>query len=163
MQRFNQALRRPPHGDRALDLAISLESLLVDGLGENTYKMGLRAAFLLGGSMEQRLEVRAVVGALYTLRSALIHDGILPSKVKVAAAGKRPAKDVVKDATEICARVLRSILDVGTIPNWYEYELADTGRPITQPERAEPVAALETPPSTDADNTDASGGRRSVS
>jgi len=79
LRRFNQALRRPPHGDRALDLAISLESLLVDGAGENTYKMGLRAALLLGGPIERRREVRAVVGALYTLRSALIHDGVLPS------------------------------------------------------------------------------------
>ena len=129
LRRFNQALRRPPHGDRAVDLAISLESLLVDGGSENTYKMGLRAALLLGGKMERRREVRAVVGALYTLRSALVHDGVLPSEVKVVGAGKRPAPDVVKDATEICARVLRSILEAGSIPSWYEYELADTGRP----------------------------------
>jgi Apea-like HEPN len=128
LRRFNQALRRPPHGDRALDLAISLESLLVDGAGENTYKIGLRAALVLGGSMERRREVRAVVGALYALRSALIHDGILPSEVKVVAGGKRPAHDIVEDATEICALVLRSILYAGSIPSWYEYELGDTGR-----------------------------------
>lgn len=129
LRRFNQALRRPSHGDRALDLAIALESLLVDGAGENTYKMGLRAALLLGGAIKQRREVRAVVSALYVLRSALIHDGVLPSEVKVVNVGKRPAPDVVNDATEICARVLRSILEAGSIPNWYEYELADTGRP----------------------------------
>ena len=38
-----------------------------------------------------------------------------------------------------------------------------SGRPIAQPERTEPDAALEPPPSTDADNTDALGERPSVS
>jgi Apea-like HEPN len=129
LRRFNHALRRPPHGDRALDLAIALESMLVDGGTENTYKIGLRAALLLGGTIEQRRETRAVISALYALRSALVHDGVLPSEVKVVGVGKRPSPSVVNDATQICARIFQSILSAGAIPEWYEYELADTGRP----------------------------------
>ena len=129
LRRFNQALRRPSHGDRALDLAISLESLLVDDAGENTYKMGLRAALLLCGPMERRREVRAIVLELYKLRSGLVHDGVLPRRAKVGTAGERPDPDVVTKATDVCARVLRSIVLAGSIPSWFEYELADTGRP----------------------------------
>jgi Apea-like HEPN len=127
--RFNQALRRPPHGDRAIDLAISLESLLVDGAGEITYKLGLRAGLLLGGSMERRQKVRAVVSALYTIRSALIHDGVLPKDVKVKGVGKQLARDVVEQATEICGQILRKVVLAGFIPNWYKFEL---GEPSSQ-------------------------------
>ena len=127
--RFNQALRRSPHEDRALDLAIALESLLVDNAGENTYKFGLRAALLLGGSLAQRKHTRAVIGALYALRSTLVHDGVLPQAVKVAGTGKRPSAEVVKDATVLAGRLLERIVSMGYIPDWYEYELQPDSTP----------------------------------
>ncbi len=123
LSRLNQAVRRPPHGDRALDLSIALETLLVDGGGENTYKVGLRAALLVDAPLERRRQVRATIGALYTLRSALVHNGVLPAKVKVARGGNRLSSEVVKEATAICAMVLRAILDGGSVPDWYDYEL----------------------------------------
>lgn len=129
LSRLNQAVRRPPHGDRALDLSIALETLLVDGGGENTYKVGLRAALLVDAPLERRREVRATIGALYTLRSALVHDGVLPAEVKVARGGKRPSPEVVKEATAICAMVLRAILDAGSVPDWYDYELTGGRHP----------------------------------
>lgn len=123
LRRFNQAMRRPAHGDRALDLAIALETLLVDGSGENTYKISLHAALLLGGSLEDRYATRAVVSALYALRSRLVHDGILPKTVGVKGTGKRPAADVVKDATSVATRIFSAILDLGRVPDWYAIEL----------------------------------------
>lgn len=129
LKRFNQAMQRPPHGDRALDLAIALESVLGDSPGENTYKVALRAALLLGGSMERRLKVRALSTALYELRSALAHDGVLRDKVRVPGVGKQPTREVVADATVIVAQVLGAVIQRGSIPKWQEYELMDTGRP----------------------------------
>jgi len=127
--RFNQALRRSPHEDRALDLAIALESLLVDNAGENTYRLGLRAALLLGGSLAQRKHTRAVIGALYALRSKLVHDGVLPQAVKVTGTGKRPSAEVVKDATVLAGRLLERIVSRGYIPDWDEYELQPDSTP----------------------------------
>jgi hypothetical protein len=129
LSRFNQAVRRPAHGDRALDLAIALESLLVDNAGENTYKFGLRAALLLGGSLAQRRHTRAIIGALYALRSTLVHDGVLQQTVKVTGTGKRPSAEVVEEATVLAGRLLERIISMGCIPDWYECELQPESAP----------------------------------
>ena len=123
LERLNQALRRRPSGDKALDLSIALEILLVDGSGENTHKVGLRAALLLDVLLEERLQARSIIGGLYILRSALVHDGILPPDVKLVRFGKRPSGQVIEDATVICGKVIRSILFRGEIPDWYYFEL----------------------------------------
>jgi hypothetical protein len=124
LSRFNQAVRRTAHGDRAIDLAIALESLLVDGAGENTYKVGLRAALLLPVPLEERKRVRALISALYAARSSLMHDGRLPSQVKVAGSGKRQSAEVIEEATTVCASILRAILEAGPVQDWYSFELA---------------------------------------
>jgi hypothetical protein len=126
LQRLNQGLNRPPHGDRALDIAIAIESLLVEGIGENTYKMGLRSALLLGGSIEERRRIRSIITALYSLRSSLIHCGILPKEVNTIL-GKNKSASIVIDATNICAKIIQKIIQLGSIPNWYDYELLSEG------------------------------------
>jgi hypothetical protein len=124
LRRLNQAIRRPPHGDRALDLAISLESLLGDrSPGETTYKLALRAALVLDVPLERRREVRGIVDALYDLRSRLAHDGYLPPEKKVKAGEKQLAPMVIDTATTITTEVLRAILHLGSIPDWFEFEL----------------------------------------
>lgn len=127
--RFNQALRRPSHGDRALELAISLESLLVDNAGENTFKFALRAALLLGGTLEERAATRSLVSALYSLRSTLVHDGVLPQSIKVSGEGKRPSIKVVDEVTNTAGLVLERIIELGQIPDWYSLELGEQLQP----------------------------------
>ena len=122
LRRLNQALRRPPHGDRALDLAIALESLLVENAGENTYKLGLRAALLVGDSLEDKRRIRALITALYGLRSTLVHRGELPKTIKVAGV-RRPAPEVVEDATAVAAQVLTRIVEMKKLPDWHALEL----------------------------------------
>jgi hypothetical protein len=126
LRRLNQALRRPAHGDRALDLAIALESLLVENAGENTYKLALRAALLLGDTLEDRKRIRALVTALYGLRSTLVHRGELPRTVKVAGV-KRPAPEVVTDATAAAAQILSRIVEMQILPDWHSLELGSPG------------------------------------
>lgn len=123
LERLNQALRRRPNGDKALDLSIALEILLVDGSGENTYKVGLRAALLLDAPLEEKIYARSITGGLYTLRSALVHDGVLPPDVKLVRFGKKPSYQVIADAAAVCSKVIRSILFRGEIPDWYSLEL----------------------------------------
>lgn len=126
LRRFNQAMRRPPHGDRALDLAISLESILSDAPGDNTFKVSLRAGLLTNGSTNEKVKVRSLIRALYGIRSALAHDGVIPRDIKVTGSGKRSASDVVSESTEVCAALLKTILHRGTIPDWYKFELGST-------------------------------------
>ncbi|MBI1785492.1 hypothetical protein HYR69_10145 [Candidatus Sumerlaeota bacterium] len=124
LTRLNQAVRRPLHGDRVLDLAIALESLLVGDGGGLSFKFALRGALLTAPSIEDRRTVRATLRAFYELRSELIHKGTLGSEVKVKGIGKVPSAKVVTDTTSICAQVIRKILELKSVPNWDEYELA---------------------------------------
>lgn len=75
LERLNQGLRRFRPGDQAMEVSIALETLLADGGTENTYKIGLRTALLLGGDTVTKQQNRAIVGAAYVMRSALVHSG----------------------------------------------------------------------------------------
>jgi hypothetical protein len=106
-------------------VSIALESLLADGGTENTYKVGLRSALLLGGELAERLDIRTVVSGTYALRSALVHEGEAGDTIRLKRRGKEKSKEVVNEAILICARVIRRILELGGIPDWYEFELSN--------------------------------------
>ncbi len=120
--RLNQALRRRPSGDKAIDLCIALEAILVDGVGENTYKVGLRAALLLPCAAADRILSRGLIGALYTVRSAVLHSGLVPKQVKVVSQGKKTLEEIMSHSTNVCADVVRSLITRGTFPDWYTLE-----------------------------------------
>src|SRR5579872_6976298 len=80
---FNRAMTRLDTGAKALDLAIALEALITDGEGEHTFKTALRAALLTEGSAPQRIRARALVSAVYRIRSAVVHNGVAPPRISV--------------------------------------------------------------------------------
>lgn len=123
LTRFNRAMRWHDSGDKALDLAIALEALLTDDAGENTFKTALRAGLLMEGSTSERTRARAIVSAVYSVRSAVVHDGVTPIHVKVSGSGKEPTEAVVKEATTMAAGVLRRIARDGQIPDWRQFDL----------------------------------------
>ena len=119
LDRLNLAIRRQSVGDRALDVCIALEAMLSDGQGENTYKVALRTALLTGLGVE----ARRAVGATYSLRSALVHDGVAPPTTKVPGKGRIPSEEVTTEAIRVCAQVIVAILQRRGLPDWYEFEL----------------------------------------
>lgn len=124
LERLNAAIRRRTIGDKALELAISFESLLTDGGGENTFKVGLRAAHLYDGNLESKRRVRSIVEALYSVRSAVVHDGHAPSEVKVRGVGRLSTTTVISEALQAQAAIVRKLLLHGDLPNW---QLIDLG------------------------------------
>ena len=123
LDRLNQAVRRRPSGDKAIDLCIAFEVLVVDGPGENTHKVGLRAALAIGGSRAERVVHRAIVGALYTIRSAVAHSGSLPSDVRVHGRGKVKSAKVIEEAEVVLAQLIRALMQRRIPPQWYELEV----------------------------------------
>jgi hypothetical protein len=123
LSRLNQALCEAPHGDRALDLAIALESLLVAGSNEITYRLALRSALLVADGHDARKRMRAVVTALYEVRSGLIHNGAMPLQVKVKPGGKVNSTKLVEEATLACRDILRTVLFRGELPDWDVLEI----------------------------------------
>lgn len=110
-----------------MEISIALETLLADGGTENTYKIGLRAALLLGGDVAIRQKNRAIVGGAYVMCSALVHSGAVPHEIKVPRLGKMPADEIAKRAAAICGEVILRIIERGHTPEWFDFELQPHG------------------------------------
>jgi hypothetical protein len=122
LDRLNLARRRQSHGDQAIDSGICLESLLGDDSPQElTYKLRLRAALLLGKSIEERQKIREDVGRLYDLRSKVVHG-----RVRVAKHASRD-KQVASRGLEICTQAVRAIVQRNAAPDFPMWEL--TGGP----------------------------------
>ena len=123
LERLSFSLRRRSSGDAALELSISLETLFAEDYGENTYKIGLRVALLIGVDFDQRKRIRSVISALYKQRSQLVHGG--ESKNRVTPKGFEPieSKELINEASGYVARSIETIIKLGSIPDWNEFEL----------------------------------------
>ncbi|MBI2266132.1 MAG: hypothetical protein HYU64_13320 [Armatimonadetes bacterium] len=124
MQRLGQArLRRGP-ADTALEVAIALEALLVDSPGEHTFKIGLRAALLVSNDLEQRRRSRAIIEAMYKIRSSLMHSGQSSDTCKVRGYGDLKTTEIVSEAMGITASVIQRVIGFGTTLDWGAIELS---------------------------------------
>jgi hypothetical protein len=123
LERLNQAMRRRQPGDKAVELSIAFEALLAQGPGENTYKVGLRAALVAGGDGNRRVYNRAIVAAVYSLRSAVVHQGVAPASVKVRGKGKVASSEVVAEGASVAATVTRRVIAWAKVPGWHHFEL----------------------------------------
>ncbi len=77
LQRLDYIIERggsPRVEDKILDATIGLESLFLVGIKEElSYRLSLRAAYLLGSTGDERRRFFKAVRKLYDLRSAIIH------------------------------------------------------------------------------------------
>ena len=118
LDRLNLARRRRSAGDQAIDGGICLEALLGDDSPQElTYKLRLRAALLLGMTLAERREIRRAVGALYDLRSKVVHGR-----------PRRP-EDIESDARhaarglDICTQAVRAMVRRNVHPDFAMWEL----------------------------------------
>jgi hypothetical protein len=123
LRRLNFAMRRADVGDRAVELAIALESVLVGGRGENTFKVSLRASLIIPADRARRIAARAIVSAIYDVRSAVVHSGEAANKVRVRGRGEVSTATVVNEGLVITADVLRQLIGRGAIPVWEDLEV----------------------------------------
>jgi len=123
MQRLAQACLRREPADRALELAIALEALLVDAAGEHTFKIGLRVALLTPGDRDERKKARAIIEAMYKIRSSLMHSGQTNDTCKVRGHGEMRTAGIVSTALEITASVIQRVVAFGAPPDWSSLEV----------------------------------------
>jgi hypothetical protein len=107
--------------DRALDLGMAAEIVLMHDLGtsntEITYKIGSRAAWLLGEGAAERTKIFDEMKHLYKARSDAVHSGVLPPKSKVD----------LDLADQLVVRVVQAILQRGSFPDWTSLTLGGEG------------------------------------
>ncbi|MEH3092329.1 MAG: HEPN domain-containing protein [Agrobacterium cavarae] len=110
--RLNSARRRVTAGDSAIDLATALEALLAtsDERSEITYRLKLRAAIMLGDSLEERENIFRRIGELYKLRSNVVHGSLSTHSDATDTA-------TVNWATDACSRLLTKVVRAGRMPD----------------------------------------------
>lgn len=115
IDRLNLGRRRQSPGNKAIEGAICLESLLGDADSQElTYKLKLRTALLLETTLEKRRQIKSAVGAFYSLRSKTVHGRLKEDPAHIACAA---------EGLDICSRVLRKIVDLNEKPKPADWEL----------------------------------------
>ena len=115
LERLAQSLRRRGNGDKAIELAIAFEALLVNDRGDNRYKVAVHSGMLTTGPMAIKLDARRVAKKLYDLRSEVVHGG----RVKNEAV----AMGTISEATALLTQLIQIIAKRGEIPDWESFEL----------------------------------------
>lgn len=121
IQRLNQARRRQDSTDKAIDLGIAFEALL---LGDRCHKeqiaftFRLRGAWFLGRCAEERLRLVEVFSKIYDRRSIAVHTGKLDSKVKLPHRGNVETQVFLEEADDLCVRAILKIIEDKGFPNW---------------------------------------------
>jgi Apea-like HEPN len=151
IDRFDRALRRHDPGDAAVEMSTALESVLGDGSGELVWKVSLRASIIAGGSTEHRKRVRAIVYALYALRSTVVHTGMSPTSSKVKGGPPMTAGELTNEGFNVVSEILRAALKLDTMPDWFEAEIT------TSSDHGASKAAPENRNNAEASNQDEAG------
>ncbi len=119
LQRLNQARRRSNLVDKAIDLSIAFESLLLSSKvdTELSFTFRLRGAWLLAEESEQRSDILEILKKFYKLRSRAVHSGKLSDTINVKDKRLSPGQ-FLKKVDELCAKAIKSIICEGDFPNW---------------------------------------------
>jgi hypothetical protein len=119
MRRFTLSQCRYEMIDRVLDLALSFE-VPFSNKGDNApigWKVGLRAAQLIGGTLEARQESRRKINELYKLRNKGAHGSSLKEWTR------KQNETILQEATDIYRVLVRSFLRHRRKPDWEALEL----------------------------------------
>lgn len=112
--RLENSFYRKNEGDKIIDIVIGLESLLSDGKsGDITYKLSLRAAYLLQFSSlgESKLDIFNNMKAIYSYRSAIVHGQNQKNLakrryIKNTEGNKKLVLEVAENYLKECIKVL---------------------------------------------------------
>ncbi|EEX92072.1 hypothetical protein VIOR3934_02717 [Vibrio orientalis CIP 102891 = ATCC 33934] len=126
IERVNQARRRNNLADKAIDLGVACEALLLNDKSHKeqiSFTLRLRAALFLGSSFEERQELLNFFSSFYSCRSQAAHTGKLDTKIKVSFRGKVEANKLLEEGDEYCIRAIIKIIELGKFPDWNELML----------------------------------------
>jgi hypothetical protein len=114
LDRLGRAGREGDIADRAIDLGIALESLLLHDIsgdyGELSFRLSLRGAWLIGADHTERLEIQTSLKKLYDLRSRAVHRGFVEREEKT--------QNTISAATANCRRLVHKLIDLKCDVDW---------------------------------------------
>lgn len=123
LNRLASAKRSPDPITKVVDLGIALEMSMTHGgnssNSELAYKVSLRAAKLVGGTLSSQIESFKTAQAVYASRSSAVHEGVIKHNKK----SKIFDPAVFEVHSEFVRTVLYALAKRGQYPNWLELEL----------------------------------------
>lgn len=117
LHRLNEAVRHRNIVDRALDLGIALEALLLSKPGSKeqlSLQFRLRGAWLLGVDGVHRTSLLKQFGKLYDYRSAAAHSGAIRPKNTT----QEDVATVLLGGLQLCSSAIKLIIARGGYPDW---------------------------------------------
>ena len=119
LERLNQAQRRHRIGDRAVELSIAFETLLLRRRSSDKVEnITKRLENFLDGTGAVRKKNSAVVNATYDIRSDLVHAGQDAVGHRWIDGHRVSVLDIVEHATAMCAELIRTVMRRGSLPRW---------------------------------------------
>lgn len=119
MRTLEQARRRISDVERALDYGLCAEILLMSGSKDNSeisFKIATRAAWLLGQTAAERVQIFQDARALYKDRSTSAHTGSLGIPKSMDESMKR--LEAFRSSDRLCARLILKLAQDGLPHNW---------------------------------------------
>ncbi|PRX27792.1 hypothetical protein B0G75_11313 [Paraburkholderia sp. BL18I3N2] len=117
LHRLNEAVKHQDSVDRALDLGIALESLLLahqPSKEQLSLQFRLRGAWLLGRNGQHRAELFDTFNKLYSYRSFAAHSGaVAPTKTSA-----EEVKKTLASGLRLCGQAICKIVEEGGFPEW---------------------------------------------
>jgi hypothetical protein len=129
--RLNRAIRQTSNVDKAIDLGIALEALLVRDTLPNdpiSFKLRLRGALLSGDDPAERYKADRLLNVLYDARSKAVHTGHVANDHKLMGETLH-AGEVLRQGTSLCANLLLAVMRRGSVPQ--DWVMALYGGPLT--------------------------------
>ena len=122
LYRFAQAKGRLNEGDKALDLGIALEMLLLNTDHKNkelpsqlSLQFRLRGCWLIAESYEERSELYQKLGKIYGLRSQIAHNG---NSHELARMEHSKKQEMLTDHIVIAERIFQKLILDGFPTDW---------------------------------------------
>lgn len=120
LQRLNRSVRHESAIDKALDLGVALEALLLPTQSERmqlSLQLRLRGAWLLGDTIDERRKVYKQLRLIYDARSGAAHAGKIDAKRE---SDIKLIQQAIDEGPSICARAIQAVIRGGGFPEWQD-------------------------------------------
>jgi hypothetical protein len=116
LRHLNRAQRRSDIVDAAIDFGVAIDSLFLaerePDRGELGLTLRLRAARLLGSTLDERRSIAKYFSTAYGIRSSAVHAGVVSDKIEGMAARK-----FLTVGYQYSARAVQMLIEQGE-PDW---------------------------------------------
>ncbi len=104
---FQQGLLNSP-----IDITIGLEALYLANDTELSYKLAMRAAYLLGNTSEEINDIYSLITSAYKVRSKLVHGMNIKDEIKLKSGDSISITDLMQNTRNILRESILKFLDL---------------------------------------------------